>query len=376
MKSNSDLTRITDYIKEMLPWAHSHQIKAITTFVAAILDQQTGNQAQLARTQGNQEAACKRLSRLLHNPRLAPKALAEAVCQQALRHLPKQGVVRCTIDWTSEGDQHLCVVSLVIGQRAVPVYWRAYRQSVLKGRMKRYERAVVKRAFQLIMRVVAPRRLRVTADRGFADADLFALLHELRLRFVIRVRGSTKVHWGGQWQKLNHLKFVGHSKHRTLGWVDYCESAPYHAWLTMSRARNRHGQWQTWFLLSNYVACATTHATEYGQRFRCEEGFRDAKWYLGFAQARITCVRAWSRLFALFAGALLLLTTLGTFVFLQGPRHLARQQLRRVASRRKGRCELSLITATLALLQQDWTWLLCVLPNTKFNLERTLHHVS
>ena len=376
MKINSDLTRITDYIKEMLPWAHGHQVKALTTFVAAILEKQTGNQAALARTQGNQEAACKRLARLLHNPRLAPKALTEAVCQQALRQLPRQGIVRCTIDWTSEGDQHLLVVSLVIGRRAVPIYWRAYAQSVLKGQMKRYELAVVKRAFQLITQVVAPRRLRLTADRGFADGALFALLEQLHLPFVIRVKGDTKVCWGGQWQKLKQLKFVGASKHRTLGWVDYCQSAPSHAWLTMSRQRNRHGQWQTWYLLSNYAAAATAHATEYGQRFGCEEGFRDAKWYLGFKQARITCIHAWSRLFAFFALALLVLTTLGTFMFLQGPRHLAQQHLRRVASRRRGRCELSLITATLALLQQDWQWLLCLLPNTKFNLEKTLHNVS
>jgi hypothetical protein len=30
-----------------------------------------------------------------------------------------------------------------------------------------------------------------------------------------------------------------------------------------------------------------------------EEGFRDAKWYLGFKQARIVCIQAWSQLFAL-----------------------------------------------------------------------------
>lgn len=175
MKSNSDLTRVTDYIKEMLPWAHPHQVQALSTFVAAILDQQTGNQAQLARTQGNQEAACKRLSRLLHNPRLAPNALAEGVCQQALRQLPRSGPVRCAIDWTSEGDQHLCVVSLVIGRRAVPIYWRAYQQSVLKGRMKRYELAVVKRAFHLITQVVAPRRLRARGGSRFCGSRTLCL---------------------------------------------------------------------------------------------------------------------------------------------------------------------------------------------------------
>lgn len=91
-------TRLADYIRECLPWAHGHQLKAITDFVAAIIDKQTGCQAALARRFGNQEAACKRLSRLIHNGRLRPHDLAEAVCRQALSHVPPRGRVRLTID--------------------------------------------------------------------------------------------------------------------------------------------------------------------------------------------------------------------------------------------------------------------------------------
>jgi hypothetical protein len=83
MTTESFPTRLADYIKELLPWAHPHQRTAITTFVAAIIDKQTGNQAALARTLGNQEAAVKRLSRLLHNERLQPKDFAEWLCRQA-----------------------------------------------------------------------------------------------------------------------------------------------------------------------------------------------------------------------------------------------------------------------------------------------------
>ncbi|HEV2666858.1 MAG TPA: hypothetical protein VG324_18205 [Blastocatellia bacterium] len=119
----------------------------MTTFVSAIFDKQTGCQAELARTQGNQEAACKRLSRLIHNERLSPKWLAESIAHQALSQVPPFGKVRLTIDWATEDEQHLLTVSLVIGRRAVPIYWRAYHQSVLKGRMHLYERAVIKRAF-------------------------------------------------------------------------------------------------------------------------------------------------------------------------------------------------------------------------------------
>jgi hypothetical protein len=148
MNNDSNLTRIHDYIKASLPWAHGHQLNSLTTFVSAIFDKQTGCQADLARTQGNQEAACKRLSRLIHNERLSPKWLAESIAHQALGQVPQFGKVRFTIDWTTEDEQHLLIVSLVIGRRAVPIFWRAYHQSVLKGRMHLYERAVIKRAFK------------------------------------------------------------------------------------------------------------------------------------------------------------------------------------------------------------------------------------
>ena len=111
---NSSTPRLAEYIAAVLPWAHGHQLKAITTFVAQIMDKQTGCQAQLARGLGNQEAACKRLSRLLHNPRLDPKDLAEAVLWQVISQLPPSGPVRLAIDWTTEDDQHLLIVSLVV----------------------------------------------------------------------------------------------------------------------------------------------------------------------------------------------------------------------------------------------------------------------
>src|SRR5215510_770259 len=98
MNNDSNLTRIHDYIKATLPWAHGHQLNSLTTFVSAIFDKQAGCQAELARTQGNQEADCKRLS---------PKWLAESIAHQALSQVPRFGKVRFTIDWTTEDEQHL-----------------------------------------------------------------------------------------------------------------------------------------------------------------------------------------------------------------------------------------------------------------------------
>ena len=259
------------------------------------------------RAHPNQEAACRRLSRLLHNPRLRPQVLTEAVCRQALSQLPPCGQVRVSIDWTTEDQQHLLVVSLKIGRRAVPIFWRAYAQTVLKGRMKRYELAVINRAVKLLFQSITPGRLWLTADRGFPERDLFVCLEAAPIRYVLRVKGATKVCLRGTWVKLNQLRFVGNARARTLGWVSYCQSSPHRVYLTISRARDKKGKWQRWYLVSNRPLSARQMASEYGCRFACEEGFRDSKWWLGFKEARIADIRAWSRLFCLFAIAMLVL---------------------------------------------------------------------
>src|SRR5919204_3348285 len=103
----SHTTRLSDYIAFVLPWAHGHQLKGITDFVSAIIEKQTACQAQLARCFDNQEAAAKRLSRLLHNERLDPSILADAVLLQAIHQMPDHGQIRLAIDWTIEDKQHL-----------------------------------------------------------------------------------------------------------------------------------------------------------------------------------------------------------------------------------------------------------------------------
>jgi hypothetical protein len=143
----------------------------------------------------------------------------------------------------------------------------------------------------------------------------------------------------------------------------------------MSRARNAAGAWEVWYLLSNGVARVGQMACEYGRRFGCEQGFRDVKRRLGFADARVEQITAWSRFFALFAIALLVLATLGAQLLLGGDGR-ARDLLRRVASRRRGRCELSVVSALLSLLAQDRSLYRHLLGRTKLNLEGRLANVS
>src|SRR5215813_7057210 len=372
---DSPTTRLDHYIEDMLPWAHGHQRKAMRDFVQALIDQQTGCQAQLARSFGNQEAAAKRLSRLLHNERLEPRYLADAVLLQALVQLPAHGPVRLAIDWTIEGHQHLLVVSLITGRRAVPIYWRAYDATGLKGRMKRYELAVIRRAVTRVIQKVGRRRVRVTADRGFADVALFTLLTDLRVAFVIRVKKSTKICMAGEWRQLDTLRFAGNTRRRTVGHLLYCASNPQALWVTMSRKRDAHGKWGIWYLVANRPYTAEQAVAEYAHRPGCEAGFSDAKWWLSFDQARIKAITAWSLLFALVAIALLVVVTLSSRLLLrQGAQ--ASALLRRVASRRRGRCELSLVSAMITLLHQEPGLYDHLVPRLKLKLDGNLANVS
>jgi hypothetical protein len=51
MKTDSNAP-IVGYIARVIPWAHGHQIKAISEYVRAILERQTGVQAELVRGRG------------------------------------------------------------------------------------------------------------------------------------------------------------------------------------------------------------------------------------------------------------------------------------------------------------------------------------
>jgi hypothetical protein len=374
MKKNI-VTRLTDYITILLPWAHGHQIKAIVDFVAAIIDKLTANQAELARGFGNQEAALKRLSRLIHNERISPNDLAEAVFSLALSQLPKRGRVRLAIDWTIEGSHHLLVVSLVCGARALPIYWRAYSASLLKGRMQRYEMAVIKRVLTRMRKTIGCRRLIVTADRGFADVDLARLLDSFKVEYFIRVKCSTKVKLFREWKNLSRIGFQGNARHRTLGRVYYCESNTERLYVTMTGAKNKKGKWEVWYLISNRARSARQAGSEYRRRFGCEEGFRDVKWEMGFAEATIADVKARSRMFALFAIGAMVIGKLGMKSLGNGSRE-AFELMRRVASRRKGRWDLSMVSAMVSLLKLDKGLFEHLSTHTKLNLEAYLPNVS
>ncbi len=311
MTQHSLTTRLGEYISLVLPDAHRHQQKAITDFVMAVVMVRSCCQATLARFFDNFEAVSKRLFRLLHNSRLNPEKLARAHASALVLRLPTAGCVRLALDWTTEDSQHLLVASLRVGRRAIPLYWRAYHDTELKKRMSLYERQFVRALFAEVLCGVARRRFVLTADRWFADVDLLDLLNDLGISYVIRTKANYHVRVEGRWRRLDSLRWMKNQRRRAWGRVWYTEGDPRHLFLVQTRARDKQGRWGIWHLVSNCNLSAHRMAAEYARRFTCEEGFRDAKRLLGFAEARISCLKAWTRMFTLVALALAVLTKLG-----------------------------------------------------------------
>jgi hypothetical protein len=146
------------------------------------------------------------------------------------------------------------------------------------------------------------------------------------------------------------LRFAGNSRGRNLGRLWYCAADPHQLYVTMSRRRNEQGQWEVWYLMSNRFGRAAQAASEYARRFGCEHGFRDSKWQMGFAEAHIRQVQAWSRMFALVAISLLIVVQLAMKLLVHSqPQGF--MLMRQVASRRRGRWDVSLVSAMLHLLR-------------------------
>ena len=297
------------------------------------------------------------------------------VFEQTLKQMPKVGKMRLAFDWTIENKQYLLVISLVRNGRAIPIFWRGYEEHRLKGKMKKIERAMLKRVLKKLKEKVGKRRIILTADRGFADVETFRLLKRLEIAFVIRVKCNTLIQMRGVWRSLKTIELKTDGEQQKIGKRGYCRSDEESLEIAVSCVKATDEAKDRWYLVSNMKWSAEKMVAEYRRRFWCEEGFRDVKWTLGFAKARIKEIKAWTRMFSLHALAMLVLSSVESEMLLKN-KNKGEEQMRKVASRKRGGWTISFITATIKLLKQDKSLYNCLNPFIKLNLCNTLQNVS
>ena len=133
MTQHSQPTRLAHSINPLMPEIPSHPRKAFGDFVAALLVVRTCCQATLARYFANFEAASRRLTRWLPNPRLDVQAQAHAHAQVLVHQLPRTGPVRVAIEWTTADQPHLLVASVIVGRRGAAVFSKPASSSDLSA---------------------------------------------------------------------------------------------------------------------------------------------------------------------------------------------------------------------------------------------------
>jgi hypothetical protein len=130
---DSTPTRLGSYIDAIFPQMHGHRRNGFADFVFALMLAKSCCQAALARQFDNEEAALKRLSRFLHNEEVDAQETAETVGRFVAARVPAGEQVRIAVDWTVEAGKHMLVATLIVGSRGLPIFWRGYKASDLKG---------------------------------------------------------------------------------------------------------------------------------------------------------------------------------------------------------------------------------------------------
>lgn len=252
--------------------------------------------------------ATKQVDRFLSFSKIDLEAAQAALCGYLLAG--KERIV-VAMDWTEFDDDDqstLCIYLLSEHGRALPLLWKSVVKSNLKNNRTRHELELAKRLASLVPSDV---EIILLADRGFGYQELFRLLHELGIDFVIRVRSNIQLTSSDGQQKTTGEWVTPSGRARRLDDVritaDGCE-------LCTFVAVHDKKMKSPWLLVSSLGSSTRAIIKLYGKRFTIEETFRDQKdnrFGLGLSATHIGTPHRRDRLLLLCALAYMFIVTLG-----------------------------------------------------------------
>jgi hypothetical protein len=253
--------------------------------------------------------AIKQVDRLLSNCGLAMAAIMTLWLRYSLRGLKEAVVAMDWTDFAKSGHSTLAIHLVTKHGRAWPLMWWTVPTGQGKGWRDQTERDAL-RAFA----AAVPEDVSVIllADRGFGSQDLYELLVELGIEFVIRFRGNIyvetldgKEHLAQDWVPTN-------GRARLLQGAMVTKRRTPIPSLVFVKAKNMKEGWCLASSLSNVKAAQIVNL--YGRRFTIEEAFRDtknARFGLGLSDLKMKRPERRDRLILLGVLAQALLTLLG-----------------------------------------------------------------
>lgn len=188
-----------------------------------------------------------------------------------LRHL---GHLLLVIDRTEWKGRNLFVASLILGKRALPVYW------VLLDKQGSSSLAEQKKFLKPLLKLLKPYPIVIIGDREFQSVQLAAWLDERSVAFIFRQRKNTHIQLSAteKYQPLKSLQIKPGSKQFF--------SNVYHTQTHKLGAFNLATRWKRpyqgrkmedpWYLLTNLDSLDKTLLL-YESRFGIEAMFKDCK---------------------------------------------------------------------------------------------------
>jgi hypothetical protein len=253
--------------------------------------------------------AIKQVDRLLSNKGLEMDGVMGVWLRKNLAGLRRAVVA---MDWTDfdKDNQATLAIHLVTkhGRSAALMWWTVEKQSGEAWRGET-ERAALRRFASEL-----PEDLQVVvlADRGFGYQDLYELLTELGLDFIIRFKGNVTVETADGLIGPAEGFVPKNGRARLLAGAMVTGRRTPVPSLVFVKAKKMKDSWCLASSLSDAKAAELVHL--YGRRFTIEEAFRDTKdphFGFGLSQTRVGKPERRDRLILLAALAHSLLTMLG-----------------------------------------------------------------
>ena len=210
----------------------------------------------------------KRVYRFLSNTRIEAVQACEALIALAARRA--RGHLFVAVDWTDIRSYKVLKASVPLGGRSVPILFAAYR----KWEVHRSQNAFEEGLFRLLAALLpCGVQVVILADRGFARTELFGVLQQLALSYVIRL--PLNVHFSSErYQgRLDDLP-IRPGTHKDLGFGRYRKSDPVDQRVVFWWKLH---QQEPWFLGTDLDWGWRKVCDGYALRMKIEELFRDHK---------------------------------------------------------------------------------------------------
>jgi len=238
----------------------------------------------------------KRVGRFLGNEAIPTEEVSRGLIDAIL---PEDRESVIAIDWTDRGDYMLLKASLMFQRRALPLLWC----HVWKWRYKKSQNDVEEQFIFQLAELLGERPWVLVADRGFGRAELFRVLNDAGIHYVIRAKDGVLMHheaYSGTVQNLPRHPQV-REFYRNVMWS---KSRPVHVNLAVVHEGMAPAPW---FLVTNLNRPPHTIGQLYEKRMGIEEGIRDCKSGLGLKGHWLASPERMDRMFILVAIAMLLI---------------------------------------------------------------------